>query len=247
MIDRRPAPPARLLVSVGALTVVGVPAYLAVVHGSTIDVGAFVYAVPIAAIAFAIVASIGYALVGTRALARPAGSFTSGARRYGGGFGRSPRAQLIVGALGLLVLGTVFLFTDADARVYASDPTCAGTQAAGGACSEQDVWVSGAWTTSGRGGSHPHVRVALPDGRNVAMTLAGSNAWAVYDAARQPGARDATVQWYHGRIVALSDSAGRSATDGMPARRRDGIFITALVFAAIGLIGAVRSLIAPSV
>lgn len=237
----------RLVVAVIALTVVCVPAYFFVVHGNTIDLNAFVYAIPLGAIALAILVTLGNRLVAHPYAAPGAGyggSFAALSWRYGG----HPVLQLTVCLAGLAVVGCLFLARDADVRAFRSDPSCSlvpgrpafpGT----GACRTATARVLGTFTTSGRRGyTYRHVTLAVDGAGQTSVTLAGTYAPAFWRDAVSGADRVADVELYRGRIVALATLAGPASTDGMPVERLTQIFIWAIAFAVGGFVSAVRLL-----
>ncbi len=231
-------PFARLAVSIAALLVVGVPVYFAVVRGSTIDVGTLVYAIPVGAIAFAILATVGYRVFAPR-IAYAAPTWRRG----------SPMVHLCVCAAGLLVVGALFLAADADARAFVADPSCAAGlsngRASAGACGVETARVVRSWSTHHRSSTVRHVELALSDGRDVALALGRATSGDLWDAVRSGADRQAIVQTYRGRVVWIATASGRSNTSAMPSERSQFYFFLVIGFAAGGLLSAFRLLFAP--
>ena len=243
MIDRPYTPPlARLIVSVSVLLLVGIPAYFSVVHGNTIDIGALIYAIPISAIAFAVLASIGYRLVAI-APVTPFPPSRAAAWRVG----RHPLLHLALCVAGLTIAGIFFAIEDADASAFNADPTCTLAltyePADAGACTLAQARIEDAWMTSSRSGTSYHLRVSLADGSESSIELSGPRPAGFWHAASYGADRSATVQLYRGRIVAITTQAGRSETMGMPSQRLRVAFVNAIVLAVIGIISAVRILL----
>jgi hypothetical protein len=243
MIDRPYTPTlARLIVSVGALLLVGIPAYFSVVHGNAIDVGALIYAIPISAIAFAVFASIGYRLVAI-APVTPIAPTRAAAWRVG----RHPLLHLALCVAGLTIAGIFFVLEDADASAFNADPSC--TLALtyeppdAGACTLARARIDDAWMSSSRNGTSYHLHVTLADGSQSSIELSGPRPIGFWHAASYGTDRSATVQLYRGRIVAIATQAGRSETMGMPSQRLRVTFAIAIVLAVFGLISAVRILL----
>ena len=243
MTSRPYTPPlARAMVTVGSLLVVGLPAYVSVVHGNVIDLGAFVYAVPITAIAFAVLATIGYRLVSIAP-----GTPVAPGRLVTWRASRHPFLHLAVSVAGLVIVGIYFVLTDADTRAYNADASCTAPsyeRTADGACVLVPAQIVDAWTTSSRSGTRKHLRLALSDGSQSSVTVFPSSAF--WHAAGYGTDRSATVQFYRGRIVEVTTTEGRAQTSGMPAARLQSAFIIAIVLALFGMISAARILFSPS-
>jgi hypothetical protein len=216
-------PFARLAVSIAALLVVGVPVYFAVVRGSTIDVGTLVYAIPVGAIAFAILATVGYRVFAPR-IAYAAPTWRRG----------SPMVHLCVCAA---------------ARAFVADPSCAAGlsngRASAGACGVETARVVRSWSTHHRSSTVRHVELALSDGRDVALALGRATSGDLWDAVRSGADRQAIVQTYRGRVVWIATASGRSNTSAMPSERSQFYFFLVIGFAAGGLLSAFRLLFAP--
>jgi hypothetical protein len=243
MIDRPYTPPvARLIVSASVMLLVGIPAYFCVVHGNTIDIGALVYAVPICAIAFAVLASIGYRLVAISPVT-PVPPSRAAAWRVG----QHPLLHLALCVAGLTIAGIFFVVEDADVSTFNADPSC--TLALtyeppdAGACTLAQARIEDAWMSSSRNGTSYHLRVALADGSEASIELSGPRPPGFWHAASYGTDRTATVQLYRGRIVAITTQAGRSETLGMPSERLRVTFVFAIVLAVFGLVSAVRILL----
>jgi hypothetical protein len=231
-------PFARFAVSIAALLVVGVAVYVAVVRGGTIDAGTLVYAIPAGAIAFAILATVGYRIFAP-GVARDAPTWRRG----------NPMVHLIVCTAGLLVVGALYFAADADARAFAADPSCAAGLSSGrasaGGCGIETARVVRSWSTHHRSSTDRHVELALSDGRDVALVLGRATRGDLWDAVRSGTDRQAIVQAYRGRIVWIATASGGSNTNDMPSERSRFYFFLAIAFAAGGFISAFRLLLAP--
>jgi len=232
-------PFARFAVSIAALLVVGGTVYFTVVRGGAIDVGTLVYAIPVGAIAFAILATAGYRVFAPRVARAAAPVWRRG----------NPMVHLVVCTAGLLVVGALFLAADADARAFAADPSCAaglsGARASTGRCGVETARVVRSWSTRHRSSTSRHIELVLSDGRDVALVLGRATSGDLWDAVRTGTDRAAIVQTYRGRVVHIATASGRSNTSTMPSERSQFFFFLAIAFAAGGLISAFRLLLAP--
>jgi hypothetical protein len=157
---------------------------------------------------------------------------------------------LLACTAGLAVVGSLYLYQDAAARAFRSDPSCIGVfpygAAAGvaGACRFGEASITRAWTTYPKYGHTRHLQLETGAGtRSVALTPSGE---AVWHAARDGTDRDATIEWYRGDVVALATRSGSTVTSTFPSVNATRSFAVAMVLATIGLVSALRILLSPS-
>jgi hypothetical protein len=218
-------------VTVIGLAVVGIPFYFIVARQGWGALSAMPYAIPVAAVALAVVLFVGHHLTGTAP--QPGGIPLRRGNPAGG----------IVGGLILVGAGIFMSFkSGGDVRRYQNDPSCsAGFTAAGaaGACSLDQVRIIGAYAC-GRHNASDCIRVERSDGTSRSVTLARDYRGSVYRGARDSGDRFAEVQYFDGRIVQVETRSGRSATSDMPLERER-------LWTLIGMVGGFFGLIAAAV
>jgi hypothetical protein len=221
----------RLLVSVCALTVVGVPVWLILTHGGSINLSLLPYAIPIAAIAIALLAALGNAVFG--AAPRPVYYRRS-----------NPAAGIVVGVLGVVAGAWFFFNADRDVHAYANDPSCASlfmTAGQSGACRVESARIESTYVGGGRSSTW-RVVLALPDGTNADVNLVREVRGNVWTGARR-GDEAATVQYFRNRIVQVETRSGRAFTGNMPLEIEQTWALLGIGAGLIGLISAGRVLL----
>jgi hypothetical protein len=223
---------ARLLVSVSAVAVVGIPVALILNHGGSINLGLLPYAIPAAAIAIAILVAIGHAIVGP------------GPQRivYVGRRG-SPASGVLIGVVGLAVGGWLMFGAGHDAKAYANDPSCSAgfTLDSGtpGACRLAGAHIDAANATGGRSTSYS-LNLTFGDGSTGTVTLGREVRGNVWTAARNGSDESATVQYYGNRIVQVETRSGLAHTSRMPIDLERTWALVGIGAGLLGLVSAAR-------
>jgi len=202
--------------------------------GGSFDAGRFVVAVPVAAIAFIVLAAVGRLLFGTPSVARPRLSW--GPRRRA-----NPAAGVVFGVAGVAIAGVMSVSADHDLRTYQSAPSCrAGFAAepdAGGPCHLVPAQIVRAYHT----GRHSTQTLDLdfPDGSRHRAVVAANVSGNVWQAAKNGTARDATAQIDGATIVQVQTAAGQIQTSDYPQNRLQQWTLIGIIAGVFGLFSAI--------
>jgi hypothetical protein len=222
-----------LLVTVFGLLVVGVPFYLIVIRQGWAGLAAMPYAIPIAAVALALIIAIGHRLTGT---GRSVG--------YTPVRGGNPAGGIVAG-LALVAAGIAMSFkAGADVHRYDADPSCSALFTAGGtvgACRLERVKITQTFSC-GRRGNSSCMTLQRSDGSTVSVTNGTNFRGSVFRGARN-GDRSAEVQYFDGRVVQVETQSGRVATSDLPFEREKFWTLMGLVGGMFGLVATVAVLV----
>jgi hypothetical protein len=230
--NRAPGTPiVSLFVTCFALLVVGLPFYFFIWRQGAVGLSIVPYAIPVAAIAVAVLVGVGHRMAGTPSFA------------YGGNSAR--RGNPVAAAVGSLVLVGACVFMSfkagADVQRYNTDKSCAAgfalDSSAQGACSLDHVRITRTYY-GGRSGNTQYITVQLHDGSLQTVRVGTNLRGDVFDGARH-GDVSATIQYFDGRIAQVETQSGRSATTSMPFEAEKQWTIIGLVGGGFGLIAAV--------
>jgi hypothetical protein len=220
----------RLLVSVCALTLVGVPVWLILTRGGNLNLSLLPYAIPIAAIAIALLVALGNVLFG--AAPQPVTYW----RRS------NPAAGIVIGVLGVVAGTWFFSNADRDVHTYANDPSCSSlftlTPGQSGACRVERAHIDSSYV-AGRHSDAWRVVLALThDDVNLVREIRGN----VWNGARS-GDDEARVQYFRNHIVQVETQSGRAFTSSMPLEIEQTWALLGIGAGLIGLISAGRVLL----
>ena len=217
------------LVTAFGLLIVCVPFYFIVLRQGWAGVIAMPYAIPIAAVALAIIVAIGHRIGGTSAL-----SYRMPVRRGNAGGG-------IVAGLILVAAGIFMSFkAGADTHRYQNDPSCsAGFAGAGvpGGCRLEHMKITATYAC-GRHDNSSCLTLESADGSLSNVSLARNIRGNVYRGARDDGDRLAEVQYFDGRIVEVETRSGLLATTNLPLESEKFWTLMGLVGGFFGLVAA---------
>jgi hypothetical protein len=222
-----------LVVTTFALLVVGVPFYLIVLSHGWAGILAMPYAIPVAAVALALIVAFGHRLTGTGASYAWLSPRTS-----------NPAGGIVVSLL--FVVGSIVMSfkAGADVRRYNADPTCSSVFAAAGgagACALEDVRISQAYSC-GRNNGTSCLTLESPSRPATTVRLRANFRGNVFRGALD-GDRTATVQYFDGRAVQIETHSGRVATADYPLENEKFWTLLGLVFGGFGIIGAIAALV----
>jgi hypothetical protein len=230
--NRAPGTPiVSLFVTCFALLVVGLPFYFFIWRQGAFGLSVVPYAIPVAALAVAVLVGIGHRMAGTPSFA------------YGGNTMR--RGNPVAGVVGSVVLvgGCIFMSFKAGADVhrYNADKSCAAGFALDsntqGACGLDHVRITRTYY-GGRHNSTPYMTLQLRDG-SLQTVRAGTNFRGdVFEGARH-GDVLATIQYFDGRIAQVETQSGRAATGDMPLESEKQWTLIGLIGGGFGLIAAI--------
>jgi hypothetical protein len=220
---------ARLLVSLGALAAVGIPVALILTHGGTVNFALLPYAIPAAAVAIAVLVTIGNALFGPPAAVPQ--------RRWR----TSPANGIVIGLAGLTAAVFLTAAPAREAHDYATDPTCAAAfvlePGTPGACRLAQARIVEADSSGSRSTSY-YVVLRFQDGSSQRVTLAKEARGNVWRGARDGGDREATVQYFRTSIVQVETRSGRAIASAMPAEVEKRWALLGICAGVLGLVSA---------
>ena len=215
------------------LVIVGVPFYVLVLSKGFAGVAAMPAAIPIAAVALAIIVGIGHRLTGSGPQA--------GRMPYRRG---NPAAGIAVG-LAMIVGGIFMSFkAGADVRRYDADASCTagfgGAPVAGGmhARPRRDFPGLPLRTSQRRRVHDPAKPRRLDDQRGRAHAIPRRRVLG-----RRNGDKLATVQYFDGKVAQVETQSGRVATADMPIEREKFWTLMGLVGGGFGLMAAIGVLV----
>lgn len=163
---------------------------------------------------------------------------------------RVPRA-LVATVAAVAAACVAFTFVQRDAAAYHDDPSCslgfaASVQPAGdsyGACHLEAASIVRAYMSYGRRSTHRELTVQRSDGSESDVEPIGASAVAMYQAAHAHTPAPATLQFFHGRIVAVLTDAGSAHTPLHPQAERQSIALFGIFAGCFGLVVSVATLV----
>jgi len=226
---------ARLITSLATIVVVLALAGFTTHHGSSaIDLTVLVYAIPAVAIGIALFSAVAGRLFGvapSRTVGRPA-------------FRANALVGMAVGAIVLVVGGTMVFRIETDVHRYASDSACAAgfgaAYGAPGACRIAYGTIEDAYTTPGRYSSTYHLAIRMNDGTLEQVALGRKTRGDVWAGAEFHGDRQVTVQYFRTALVRVQTSSGEVETSALPAERLTLWAFVAIFGGVVGVISALR-------